>query len=66
MVEGRVAALIPGVQPNQTYIAADYVVAGTLPFTARVGGRADDKEEPSGPSRRCERRSGVAHWRWRS
>ena len=37
------SASSPDVQPNQTYIAADYVVAGTLPFTARVGGRADDK-----------------------
>ena len=42
-VEARVVALTPGVQPSQTYIAADYVVAGTLPFTARVGGRVDDK-----------------------
>jgi hypothetical protein len=41
-VEARVLALISGVEPGQTYIAADYVVAGPLAFTARVGGRVDD------------------------
>ena len=34
--------LSSGVQPNQTYLAADYVVTGTLLFTARVGGRVND------------------------
>jgi len=32
----------PGVEPNQTYLAADYVIAGPLAFTARVGGRVND------------------------
>ena len=46
-VSGRVEAsilndIISGVQPNQTYLAADYVVTGTLSFTARVGGRVND------------------------
>jgi hypothetical protein len=43
-VEARAVALSQGVEPDQTYIAADYVVAGTLSFTARVGGRVDDAE----------------------
>ena len=38
-LEARIAALIPNVQPNQNYLQADYVVAGTLNFTARVAGR---------------------------
>ena len=41
-LEARVVALSPSVAPAQTYIAADYVVTGTVPFTARVGGRVDD------------------------
>jgi hypothetical protein len=42
-VEASVVALSLGVEPDQNYIAADYfVVAGTLSFTARVGGRVDD------------------------
>ena len=43
-VEARAVALSQGVEPDQTYIAADYVVAGTLSFTARVGGRVNDAE----------------------
>ena len=43
-LEARVVALSQGVEPDQTYIAADYVVAGTLSFTARVGGRVNDAE----------------------
>jgi hypothetical protein len=39
-LEARIATLVPGIEPGQTYIQADYVVAGTLAFTARVGGRA--------------------------
>ena len=36
--------IIPDVQPNQTYLAADYVVTGQrLSFTARVGGRVNDR-----------------------
>ncbi|HZZ94763.1 MAG TPA: hypothetical protein VFE23_19540 [Usitatibacter sp.] len=31
------------VQQTQTYIQADYFVTGSLPFTARVGGRAIDQ-----------------------
>ena len=42
-VEARVVALIPAVEPDQSYIAADYVLTGALSFTARVGGRVDDK-----------------------
>jgi hypothetical protein len=41
-LEARVAALVPGVEASQNYIAADYVVTGTVSFTARVGGRVDD------------------------
>lgn len=40
-LEARIATLVGDVEPNQTYIQADYVVAGTLAFTARVGGRAN-------------------------
>ena len=43
-VEARAVALSQGVEPDQTYIVADYVVAGTLSFTARVGGRVNDAE----------------------
>lgn len=46
VVEARVVALTSGVEPDQSYIAADYVVTtvtGTPLFTARVGGRVDDK-----------------------
>ena len=32
----------PGVEPNQTYLSADYVITGPLTFTARVGGRVND------------------------
>ena len=42
-VEARVLVFLPGIQPKQTHIQADYVVTGTLDFTARVGGRVNDK-----------------------
>jgi hypothetical protein len=42
-LEARVSVHIPGVEPNQTHIQADYVVAGSLSFTARVGGRINDR-----------------------
>jgi hypothetical protein len=42
-LEARVVALNPAVEPNQSYIAADYVVTGALSFTGRVGGRVDDE-----------------------
>ena len=42
-LEARVAVFIPNVQPNQDHLQADYVVAGTLDFTARVGGRSNTK-----------------------
>jgi hypothetical protein len=42
-LEARVAVFIPGIEPNQTHLQADYVVTGTLPFTARVGGRVNNK-----------------------
>jgi len=42
-LEARVAVFMPDVQPNQYHIQADYVVAGTLDFTARVGGRGNTK-----------------------
>ena len=42
-LEARVAVFIPNVQPNQNHLQADYVVAGTLAFTARVGGRVNSK-----------------------
>ena len=41
-LEARIFVHVPGIQPGQTHIQADYVVAGSLPFTARVGGRVDD------------------------
>jgi hypothetical protein len=41
-VQARVVTLTRGIELNQTYIQADYVVEGSLPFTARVGGRRDD------------------------
>jgi hypothetical protein len=40
-LEARVGVFIPNVQPNQDHLQADYVVAGTLAFTARVGGRSN-------------------------
>jgi hypothetical protein len=40
-LEARIAVLMPNVQPSQNYLQADYVVAGTLDFTARVGGRVN-------------------------
>ena len=42
-LEARVAVFIPNVQPNQDHLQADYVVTGTLDFTARVGGRSNNK-----------------------
>ena len=38
-LEARIAVLMPNVEPNQNYLQADYVVSGTLDFTARVAGR---------------------------
>jgi len=40
-LEARIVVFMPDVQPNQYHVQADYVVAGTLDFTARVGGRAN-------------------------
>ena len=42
-VEARVSVFMRNVQPDQNHLQADYVVAGTLNFTARVGGRASTK-----------------------
>ena len=42
-LEARIAVLIRSVEPNQNHLQADYVVRGTLDFTARVGGRVDTK-----------------------
>jgi hypothetical protein len=42
-LEARIAELIRSVEPNQNYLQADYVVTGTVDFTARVGGRVDAK-----------------------
>ena len=42
-LEARIFVLVPGIQTDQTHIQADYVVTGALPFTARVGGRVNDK-----------------------
>jgi hypothetical protein len=42
-LEARVAVFIPNVQPNQDHLQADHVVAGTLAFTARVGGRSNSR-----------------------
>ena len=42
-LEARVLVYMIGIEPNQTHLQADYVVTGELPFTARVGGRLNDK-----------------------
>jgi hypothetical protein len=42
-VEARVAVLMRSVEPDQNYLQADYVVTGTVDFTARVGGRVNTK-----------------------
>ena len=42
-LEARVAVFMGDVEPDQTHLQADYVVAGTLNFTARVGGRVNTK-----------------------
>lgn len=42
-VDAQVLVYVVGIEPNWTHIQADYVVTGKLPFTARVGGRRDDK-----------------------
>lgn len=42
-LEARIAVFTLGIQPNQDYIQADYVVKGTLDFTAQVGGRQNSK-----------------------
>jgi hypothetical protein len=42
-LEARIAVFMRNVQPDQNHLQADYVVAGTLNFTARVGGRANTK-----------------------
>ncbi len=42
-VEARVVRYVPGIQPDQTLIQADYVITGDLSFTARVGGRVNDR-----------------------
>jgi hypothetical protein len=42
-VDAEVLVYMVGIEKNWTHIQADYVVTGTLPFTARVGGRRDDR-----------------------
>ena len=42
-LESRVIRFDVGIQPLQTNIEVDYVVTGTLPFSARLGGRLNDK-----------------------
>ena len=42
-VDASVLVYIVGIEPNWTHIQADYIVTGSLPFTARVGGRRDDR-----------------------
>ena len=41
--EARLLTRTVGIEPNWDYLEADYVVTGTLPFTARVGGRDNSK-----------------------
>ncbi len=43
-VQARILVNTPGIEPNQTHIQADYVLTGTLPFTARVGGRVNNSD----------------------
>jgi hypothetical protein len=42
-VDASVFVYMIGIEPNSTHIQADYFVTGSLPFTARVGGRVNDK-----------------------
>ena len=42
-VDASVLVYIVGIEPKWTHIQADYIVTGSLPFTARVGGRRDDR-----------------------
>jgi hypothetical protein len=42
-LESRIIRFDTEIQPLQTFIEVDYVVTGTLPFTARLGGRLNDK-----------------------
>ena len=42
-VDAEVLVYAVGIEPNWTHSQADYVIAGSLPFTARVGGRRDDR-----------------------
>ena len=42
-LESRIIRFDVGIQPLQTNIEVDYVVTGTLPFSARLGGRLNDK-----------------------
>jgi hypothetical protein len=42
-VEARLLTFTPGIETDEDYIEADYVVEGTLPFTARVGGRENTR-----------------------
>ena len=42
-VEARILTYTAGIEPHENYIEADYVLTGTVPFTARVGGRENDK-----------------------
>ena len=65
-LEARVAVFMPNVQPNQNHLQADYVVTGTLDFTARVGGRVEQQDESGRPSRFRQRGAGLAHWCRRS
>ena len=42
-VDAKVLVYVVGIEPDHTHIQADYVVTGSLPFTARVGGRRTDR-----------------------
>jgi len=42
-VDAQVLVYAVGIEPSWTHIQADYLITGSLPFTARVGGRRDDR-----------------------
>jgi hypothetical protein len=44
-LDAKVLVYDVGIEPSQTHIQADYVVTGALAFTARVGGRRNDKNQ---------------------
>lgn len=44
-VEARILTYTTDISENENYIEADYVLDGSLPFTARVGGRENSRTD---------------------